>query len=504
MIRLRLTYLAVATLAACSAVEDNRMPDAPVADTTAPTIMKATPANMAKRVSVIEPIVVQLDEDLDPATVMATSVDLSYEEPLSEIFRLDPQIYGPTGPGMAPKHPVPATVTYDAVARTIRIVPKAPLPYSRRFTLAFTGIKDTAGNELSDGLHFTSAVNARMVEHDFDTNAQPTLAIETGIDANGFTNTYIGFNGPGTDTQWFTPDDTAYDAWKITVTPEGRLSLELYLQAGLDTILNTPDDVAYQGIITNYDAMNHLLERYITGVNGQGTDMVYGTNDDLIQILYTYTYANNQPTRQIVFSSAGVDTIWRNGDDNCAVFFDHTYDMAGHRTREVEKNCGSDMFAATADDAFISYSEHQYDANHALTRTAIRSGPGLNTTWLDDDDAYSSIEKLTNDANGLNTLYIHYTGPGVDTVWGTPDDVATTLTKTLYDTNKQPIEVTSYGPGLDTKLGTADDVVAGYTRTTYDALGNRIVSRTYDLGPDAVAYTGDDRLLSMLTYDTMH
>ncbi len=502
MIRLRLSYFAVALLSACSAIEDNRMPDAPVADTTPPTIMLSTPANMAKRVSVIEPVVVQFDEDIDPATVSATSVVLSTEDVEQTYFQFDGQLIKPLGPGMA-RLLVPATVTYDAIARVARVVPKAPLAYGKHFRLDVT-VKDVAGNELVTHVQFVSAINGPLIEHSFDTNAQAQPYVGRTVDANGYPSKHISWTGPGLDLAWFTADDATDVAAQIGYNAEGRLVTDWFTTAGTDALFNTPDDVIDSGFTYSYDAQGHVTELQYHDTGQAGPDTIFGTPDDGIRFLRPSKYMGDRTTGWVFYTTPGVDTMWRTADDECALILDATYDTAGHRTREVMKTCGTDKLPATADDVPNQYWEYTYDANHVVTKTAIRNGPGLNTTWLDSDDDYASIEKYTVDANGLVTQYVEYTDAGIDTVWDSGDEIPSALTKTTYNANKQPSEIVVYAPGMDAKLGTPDDIVRTYTLITYEALGNRVTSKTYDTGPDLMAHDGDDRMLVDRKFDTAH
>src|SRR5690606_4661990 len=141
-----------------SPVEDGLAPDAPVVDTTPPAIALANPANMARRFSVLQPLTVVFDEDLDAATVNATTVVLTYDELYSFVtYRFDYDLYRPLGPGVGHHRRVTGDISYDAVSRTLRFQPKAPLPYGKRFTLAIDGVTDTAGNALTTSIAFQTA-----------------------------------------------------------------------------------------------------------------------------------------------------------------------------------------------------------------------------------------------------------------------------------------------------------------------------------------------------------
>jgi hypothetical protein len=511
MIRLRSSYFVAALLAACSPVEDNRDIDAPAADTTAPSILKSTPADMARKISVLQPVTVVFDEDVDPATVTAATVELSYADTDIVPFYQNFSPQSPIGGGM-PKHLVPAAVTFDAVSRTLRLVPKAPLPFGRRFTLALSGVKDVAGNELTTSVKFMTAVNLAIRSRPFTSQAQPQPYTETIVDANGFASEHVLRVDAGVDMIWFNTDDKDQSFIDVVNKSNGQPDFEWVMGPGDDADLHTTDDTIVAGLSYKYDAAGLPIEQAVHEMGMAGVDLMFGTPDDEIGELISYKYQAGLLERRVYFSDAGlVDMAWRTADDQCSTssdgaLVDLTYDIMGRRTREVRKGCGPDRLPSNTDDTFVRYFDYQYDANHALTRTVSRTGPGLNGMWLDSDDDIGSIENYVVDPNGLVTEFRYYGSAGVNGMWedGGGDDVLSRLTKYTYDANKQPIQVTTYGAGMDAKLGTPDDVVLGYQQTTYDALGNRVRSRTFDVGPDTAPFTGDDRLQRDVEHDTMH
>jgi hypothetical protein len=100
-------------------------PDAPAADTTAPTVTGRSPADLATDVAV------------------GTDVTATFSEPVSGVS-------GTTFTLASSGGPVAASVTYDGPSRTATLDPSANLAAGTTYTASLTaGITDTAGNPLS-------------------------------------------------------------------------------------------------------------------------------------------------------------------------------------------------------------------------------------------------------------------------------------------------------------------------------------------------------------------
>ena len=100
-------------------------------DTTAPTILAASPAEGASGVSVMTRVTITFTKDMDPATINAATVQLR-----------DPQ-----------SAPAAATIQYDAATRTATLAPIASLATAAIYRVEVfggaSGVKDTAGNPLA-------------------------------------------------------------------------------------------------------------------------------------------------------------------------------------------------------------------------------------------------------------------------------------------------------------------------------------------------------------------
>lgn len=508
MICLRTSFLAAVLFAGCSPVTDGIEPDAPVVDTTAPMITASNPTDMMSKFSVLQPLSVTFDEDIDPSTVNATTVKLTWgNQRIRSYFgavELDNFVLlRGFGPGRDVED-VLGTLTYDEVSRTLRFVPRAPLRWDTHYQLVLDGVTDLAGNELPmTSLRFTTYINQALDDRRFTAELQPTSYINRRIDANGRVVAHLHRNGPGVDMLWWTdddPQDTISNSGTVEYTPEGWLKNDILLSIGADNILGTADDVINSVLGTRYDASGLATQRPIS--RAPGDDAVWGTADDVLVAMLVYTYTGSRMTSGQVNVDPGADMVWGTGDDLCQTTLAHEHDAMGHRVRDIATFCvaGAPGTAANTE----RYFEQRYDANHVLIFQSHRNDSGSDNIWLTPDDGYLSYDKYDVDANGQLTASYTYTAPGPDTIWNTADDIVGSLSKITYNENGQAILVASYGPGADTILGTADDVIVGYTRTEYDVFGNRTGARSYSVGPDGVPFTGDDPLAVEHYFDTMH
>ena len=153
------------------------------ADTTAPTVTSTSPADNATGVSATSAVTATFSEDMDPATVNATTMQL--RDPANNL--------------------VGASVAYDSGTRTARLTPSAPLAANMTYRATVKGgttdptVKDIAGNRLAADVTWmfttaagpvcpctiwpSSAVPANQVEN--DPNAVE-LGVKFRADVNGY------------------------------------------------------------------------------------------------------------------------------------------------------------------------------------------------------------------------------------------------------------------------------------------------------------------------------
>ena len=100
-------------------------------DTTPPTVISVAPVANATEVAANSTVTATFSEPIDPATISASSLSLT-----------------PTGGS-----PIPASVTYDGVARTARLTPSTTLAASTTYTALIVsgelGVRDAQGNAMA-------------------------------------------------------------------------------------------------------------------------------------------------------------------------------------------------------------------------------------------------------------------------------------------------------------------------------------------------------------------
>lgn len=490
---LRLRYLALLAAAACSPVKDaSNVPDAPIdsTDTSPPMIASSVPEDMATKVSILSPISVFFDEGLDPASVTADTVKLSYEDTTV------PQVvsFGLVVPhGPLPSRPIPiaGTVTYNEAAKKVSFVPTVPLPYGRVLTLALD-VKDHAGLAFTGGVRFMTYVNGVTNQFFFSSAGVPTSWIGFPTDMAGRQTKRISGNAPGNDTIWFSADDPRSSRYEFKYKPDGGPLEERYFSAGTDGKYDTPDDPITNCITYAYDQEQRLAER--TYANVPGPDGMWCTADDIPVVNTVYSRSDGALTGYIYNTDPGADNTWHTSDDTCAVYYDFEYDAQGNKTREVYRDCSGDGFAHTADDAYNYYYQYEYDASGRVARNTFYVDPGADTQWLTDDDLINRVERYVYNTDGQLTETFVSFDPGVDMMWGTLDDTGRRMTQT-YNAQKLVEDITTYGGlGADGMWGTDDDVIIGYSKLTYDANGNRTDEKEFSIGADNMWKTPDDRV----------
>jgi len=504
MLRLRYSGLAVIAMLGCSPVKDtSNVPDAPVdsTDMRAPMVESSNPADMATKVSVLQPISVFVDEQLDPATVNAKTVKVTFNQNMPMVYFPFFDILKTHGAITSGPTPIRGTVTYDAAARKISFQPLAPLAYGTLYTINLDA-KDKAGLSLMKQLTFMTYVNGVTKQFFFNgTTGVPTQWFGTPNDMNGRNVKRLTGSSPGTDAQWFSADDPPNSEYSFAYTADGRITEERQNAQGPDGLYNTPDDITNQCITYKYDANKLNTER--TYAASAGPDAMFCTADDVPSNNSLYTYMGNTMTGWAYYNHPGTDNIWRTSDDRCIYYWDYEYDAAtGLKKRDVLRQCGPDNLPRTADDAtlFAYIFDYEYDANGALTKSDWRYGAGPDGMWNTPDDQHNQVIRNQVDANGLVTNSLNTYAPGPDNIFGTDDDPGTRTT-TTYNMQKLPDEVTTYNLGPDNQWNTADDVITSYSKFTYDAAGNRLDQKTYGTGIDGVFKTPDDRVSSDYDYD---
>jgi hypothetical protein len=506
---LRLCNAGIALIAAigCSPVSDSsNVPDAPIdsTDTRPPEIASSIPANMSTKASVLTPVSVFFDEQLDPQTVTAATVKLGYNQAIPTQLFPFVDILKPHGPAGANLTQIKGTVSYDPAARKVSFVPLAPLPYGFVIVLSFVDVKDMGGVSFTGNITFMTAVNGQTKQYSYNpSTGVPNDSIVMPVDMNGRQTKRVGSSAPGADTIWFTADDPKNQHYEFKFSPDGRLEDERRFSIGGDNLWDTADDITNVCVRYAHNAERQTTERtYAAG--GPGPDTVWCTADDMVTVNTVYQYMGPTMTGWVYNNTAGADGTWHTSDDRCFYYWEYIYDAQGLKTREILRACNGDGMPKTADDTFNYYYAYEYDASGNQTKFVYHGSAGPDTVWLNADDPPSYQDRYVRDANGLVTDHYRSNGAGPDMVWGNADDPGT-HTVTTYNAQKLPDEVTFYGgPGGDLMWGTMDDVIGSYSKTTYDALGNRVDQKTYNAGADSVWKTPDDRVITDADFDLAH
>jgi hypothetical protein len=505
MLRLRYAGAAVVAVLGCSPVKDSsNVPDAPLdgTDMRPPTITSSVPANMGTKFSVISPLSVYVDEALDPATVTAANVKLTYNPVIPFPYMPTFEILRNHGPITSGPTQIKGTVSYDAVAKKISFVPALPLPYGIAMTLHID-VKDTAGLGLMADINFMTYVNAITRTYNFSSTGVPASWFNQPTDMAGRMNRRVNLINPGGDGQWFNPDDQANQVMLFTYAPDGRIIDERQMLQGPDGNFNTPDDVTNICLAYRYDANRLVTER--TYATTPGPDGQFCTMDDPPVINSIYQYMGSTITGWVYNTGSGTDGVWRTPDDRCSQYWDYAYDAMGRMQRDIMRSCGPDSIPRTADDAMLYnwYFDYTYDGAGNLIRSEWVTSSGPDGTYFTPDDGRNEYRRFQYDAAGLVTQTLSSAGPGTDTMWGTNDDPGSRL-DTVYNAQKLPIESTTYSFGPDSMWNTPDDVITLYSKGTYDANGNKIDIKNYNAGADGIWKNDDDKVITDFDFDAAH
>jgi hypothetical protein len=505
---LRLRYAGLAALAAvgCSPVKDSsNVPDAPIdgTDMRAPMIESSNPANLATKVSILSPVSVFFDEQLDPASVTNATVKLGYNQNIPTPLFPFVDVLKPHGAGYAGLTPVKGTVSYDTALRKLSFVPSAPLPYGYVFVLSMDGVKDKGGVTFTGTVTFITYVNGMTRQLVINTaNQAPIQEIVQPVDMAGRQTRRLVSNSPGVDAVWFTPDDPRNQRHEFNFSPDGRLQDERSFNPGGDGLYDTPDDTVSVCVRYSFNAERQTVER--TYASGAGADTMWCTADDLVAANFTYQYMGASLVSWRWDNAPGADNMWHNSDDKCYANWEYQYDAQGNKTREILRYCQADGLPKTVDDTFSYYQDYEYDAAGGQTKMIYHSSPGNDGIWLTGDDPPGYQDRYVRNADGLVTDHYRSNTAGPDTIWGNNDDPGS-HTVWIYNEKKLAVETTIYnGIGGDNMWGTNDDTFASYVKTTYDDAGNRVDQKSYAPGLDGVWKNADDRVTLDADFDLAH
>jgi len=419
-------------------------PDAAVGDTTPPRVISTTPADGARRVSVLlQEIVFEISEPLDEDSVAAGIIMTTK--------------YG---------QGVDATVHFDAATSSIVLRPARTLSYGAEYTVGVEGpVTDLAGNELAQTLvQFRTYANP-LSGIDYYAAGTASGYFDRDLDDDGNVVGGVWVLDAGDDSTWRTADDVVSEAYRYATT-KSTFDALTFDAPGTDGLWQTADDVVSGHSVSNLDEHGDVNRStvYVPGDDGE-----WLTGDDEPLRYDAYRRTHGLAVRTTRFNNEGVDATWFTEDDEVLSYRAVDLDSAGRPSADV-----------------------WYD------------GSGTDGEWFTADDAVGAYTKLTYDSAGNRLRFINYVGAGTDNVWFTADDEPDRWVEYSHDGDGLLVRETYYGqPGIDGVWLTSDDVAYYATNTAHDVMGNRVDATSYDApGTDGVWHTGDDLVERISTFAT--
>ncbi len=419
-------------------------------------IIQVTPADGALHVAPLTTVVLLLNGEADPASVNATSVTLS----------------GPGSNGA----PLPATVSYDPVARTITLAPKAPLgasgclsplpPRDGMYRVATQALRAWNGAPIDD-------VTTRF------TTVYDTLTSQTPHVGGVVLPSPVG--------GWY---DTA------TELADGRLARVVHWSWGIDAVPHNADDHPVFHDDYSYAGATTRIVRY----GKPGPDGMWLTADDAVE-----SYLDRSSVaghfRQVGYVAPGPNGVWFDQDDTTFDVNDWLLEADGRRPAEAHYSAaGPDGVPFTADDVLRGYDRYAWSGD---TATILESfDPGPDATWHTADDVVYQAWDLTLGSLGEIASRAAML-PGPDGQLLTADDTICGVNRCWRDGAGLPDVLGVFeGAGPDGVWFTADDLRRLYVRFEKAPSGALTSASIYDApGPDGLWLSGDDHLGEALDYD---
>ncbi len=456
-------WLLVAALGACSSevvtTEPSPPPSAPgVKPTARPErvrIIQVTPADGALHVAPLAKVVLLLNGQADPTSISASTVEL----------------YGPGSSG----EPLAATVSYDAIARTITLTPKAPLGNRACVNLA----------PHRDGVHRITTQSLRAWN---------------GVPIDDVTTSFTTVYNPWTSEMAYVGGSVLQSAtygWYHTSTqlPDGRTERLIHWGWGPDGVPHTPDDRLLDHDDYSYAGATTRYVHYIDA----GPDKVWLTKDDVIGT-YDEQSGSDGHYHEVLYKGPGPNGVWFDQDDETFIINDYLLEANGVRPTELRfLGAGADGVPFTADDVIWTY--RRYAWSDGTARVFEYHDPGADKAWHTADDVVDQVRDLTLDSLGDVASWANKTA-GPDGQWLTPDDTIALLYRCGPSSAGVDLGSQFDGPGPDGVWFTEDDHRRLYFRYTHAPSGALTDQSIYDApGPDGQWLSGDDHLGDAFDYD---
>jgi hypothetical protein len=355
---------------------------------------------------VIENVEVPFDVALDPQSVTAETVSLTFHR------RAGPDA-------------VKVGVRYDADRRTVTVDPLPALWYGQEHLLVLDGLREASGAPVPRcEVRFRTAVNPiqRIKEVSSGSGGSVTRLRVHANDEQGRTTGIEGYAWEG-ETPW-PIDDVLRDYW-LVVRDGSVVTLSAY-DPGEDGKLRTADDIPFGGTDEYLDAQGMVI-RTVEWTNGPAGRTVRSYVEDV-------TGDDGEVTRVVDYGDPGVDAVWFTDDDVPRVYRQYRYDDGGRLASWLAHgDSGDDALWFTADDPVLYATTWTYDDADAERTSVGYSSPGDDRTWLTADDVVDGHSRWTRDERGLATELRTFEGEGGDGVWFTEDDDVIETERTEYD-----------------------------------------------------------------------
>ncbi len=356
------------------------------------------------------------------------------------------------------------SVVYDPSQQSVSFAQSGLAP-ARTYKLRFSGLKDLGGAPVSDAVFSFQTLKNALKKHlrlnpDGTTHKYSECSIGTG----GSVTRCVDYGGAGTDSTWFTADDTIITVTSYDYSIDGKTAHVLIAAApGSDAVWFTGDDVIVNGTSYNYDPSGRLV-REINYID-PGPDKIRFTADDIIGDYTAYTYdANSRLTRFVKYGGPGADGIWLSADDSVAAYRDYRYDVLGRTSSYAAYGApGLDGVWFTGDDTLLTFEKYMRDGSGLVRFTTDFSSFDFTTQSGNDLLERGSLKGYWQnnfDSSGRLMRSDYYGDTGADSIWGTDDDSVYAYCAYVYDAGNNKTRKNCYGgPGVDMQWLTGDDLL---------------------------------------------
>jgi hypothetical protein len=290
----------------------------------------------------------------------------------------------------------------------------------------------------------------------------------------------VFFNGKGSDSIWFTEDDSisGYTLYKYDET--GLIEETVYNSAGTDSEWFTSDDLAakyyvYESIAldtvkkTEYNNLD-VIQKYWKHIYSSSLLSISEEYDiaDALQSKIKYDYTGNLLLKKTIYAADGI-TITGYTD------FASSGDLLRTATEKDESDTTT-SYSEYLYDNIEEYTSHLYDANFNLTRQTIFKGYGTDTESGLIEYTYNTDNKITTKSEYEDIARIKSKKYSEYFYTGTQLDSEVIYTSSGKDTRLYSFNYSYASGNLNRKDKLAEDntTLLEYTEYVYDGSNNKI------------------------------